>query len=64
MVTGSGADNIGTLTDAIGQRTDHVAVGVPPVIQPVTDAPGTATAEAVERFDSWLKAFETPWRAG
>jgi hypothetical protein len=28
---------------------------VPPVIQPVTNAPGTPTAEeAVERFDSWL----------
>jgi hypothetical protein len=37
---------------------------VPPVIQLVTNAPGTPTAEAVERFDSWLKAFETPWRAG
>jgi hypothetical protein len=37
---------------------------VPPVIQPVTDAPGTPTAEAVEWFDSWLNAFATPWRAG
>jgi hypothetical protein len=34
------------------------------VIQPVTYAPGTPTAEAVERFDSWSKAVETPWRAG
>ena len=42
----------------------RAAIAEGPVIQPVTNAPGTPTAEVVERFDSWLKAFETPWRAG
>ncbi len=41
-----------------------IPVGVPPVIQPVTNAPGKPTPESVERFDGWFKAFATPWRTG
>ncbi|WP_117210224.1 hypothetical protein [Allorhizocola rhizosphaerae] len=41
----------------------EIAVGVPPVIQPVTNAPGKPTAEAIAQFDDWFKTFATPWRA-